>query len=89
MDTNKMPNELSNLAIVEQQLIARISPIINVHMLRHGGIASNVHCVPFPQEIDQPAKIHPNLTSEINIIKDRKQNQNDTFTNCNASRYNI
>jgi hypothetical protein len=36
-----MPNGLKNLYIVEQQLIARISPCINVHMLKHGGIAAN------------------------------------------------
>jgi hypothetical protein len=41
MDPGKMPNELKNLSIVEQQLIARISPCINVHMLKHGGIAAN------------------------------------------------
>jgi hypothetical protein len=89
MDPGKMPNELKNLSIVEQQLIARISPCINVHMLKHGGIAANGHCVAFPQEIDKPSKILPNLPSEINIFKVRKQGQNDTFKDSNVSRYEI
>jgi hypothetical protein len=67
---------LKNLSIVEQQLIARISPCINVHKLKHGGIAANGHCVAFPQEIDKPAKVLPNLPSEINIIKVEKKGQN-------------
>ena len=63
MDLSKMPNELLNMSIVEQQSIARISPIIDVHMLKHGVIAANRHCVEFPQEIDKHAKINPNLPS--------------------------
>jgi len=89
MDPGKMPNELNILSIVEQQLIARISPCINVHMLKHGGIAANGNCVAFPQEIDKPANILPILPSEINIIKVRKQGQNDTFKDFNVSRYKI
>jgi len=58
-------------------------------MLKHGGIAANGHCVAFPQKIDKPAKILPNLPSEINIIKVRKQGQNDTFKDFNVSRYKI
>ena len=48
MDPGKMPNELRHLSIVEQQLIARISPCINVHMLKHAGITANGQCVAFP-----------------------------------------
>lgn len=58
-------------------------------MLKHGGITANGHCVAFPQEIDKPVKILPNIPSEINIIKDRKQSQNVTFNDFNVSRYKI
>ena len=34
-------------------------------MLKHGGIASAGHCVTFPQEVNEPAKIFPRLPSEI------------------------
>jgi hypothetical protein len=36
MDPQKLPTELSGLTIIEQQLICRISPCMNVHMLKHG-----------------------------------------------------
>ena len=58
-------------------------------MLKHGGITVNGHCVAFPQEIDKPAKFLPNIPSEINIIKVRKQSQNVTFNDFNVSRYKI
>lgn len=49
MDPGNLPEELTGLSIIEQQFIARISPCINVHMLKHGRIASSGHCVTFPQ----------------------------------------
>jgi hypothetical protein len=51
MDPQSVPPELSDLSIIEQQLICRISPCINMHMLKHGGIASAGYCVIFPQEL--------------------------------------
>jgi hypothetical protein len=72
MDPQSVPPELSDLSIIEQQLICRISPCINIHMLKHGGIASAGHCVTFPQEVNEPAKIFPRLPSEINIVRVRK-----------------
>lgn len=44
MNPGKVPNVLSDLSIVEQQLICRIAPCINVHLLKHGGIGSSGHC---------------------------------------------
>ena len=73
-----IPACLSDLSIIEQQLICRISPCINVHMLKHGGVASSGHCVTFPQEINEPAQIFPRLPQEVNIIKVRKQGKNET-----------
>ncbi|CAC5388042.1 unnamed protein product [Mytilus coruscus] len=78
MDPKHTPSELADLTVVEQQLICRISPCINVHMLGHGGIASGGHCVTFPQEVNEPAKIFPRLPEEINVIRVRKQGKNGT-----------
>ena len=69
MDPKPLPAELQDLSIVEQQLICRIAPCINIRMLKHGGISSNGHCVTFPQEINDPAKIFPRLPNEVKIIK--------------------
>ena len=42
-----LPAELQSLTVIEQQLIAKISTCTNIHMLKHGGIAANGHCVSF------------------------------------------
>ena len=77
MDPRKVPKQLEDFSIVEQQLICRLSPAINVHMLKHGGVGANGHCVTFPQAIDEPAQIFPRLPHEIKIIRIRKQGKND------------
>jgi hypothetical protein len=41
MDPKPSPPEMSDLTVIEQQLISRISPCINVHLLNHGGIGSS------------------------------------------------
>ena len=89
MDPKELPDELKNLTVVEQQLLCRISPCINIHMLKHGGIASSGHCVTFSQEINEPAKIFPRLPKEINIIKVRKQGRGDSSKDFRVRRYKI
>jgi len=77
MEPGILPNALLDLALIEQQLIARILPCMHVCMLKHGGIASTGHCVTFPQEVNEPATTFPRLPHEIDIIKvTRPGNQN-------------
>ena len=68
MDPCKVPPELSDLTFIEEQLICRISP---------GGIASSGHCVTFPQDVDELAKIFSRLPKEIQILKIKKSGLND------------
>ena len=70
MDPGPVPDIMQGLSLVEQQLI---SPAVQVHMLKHGGIASSGHCVAFPQNVNEPAQILPNLPQQIQIIRVRKQ----------------
>ena len=69
MNPQALPQVLKSLSITEQQLIARISPCINIYMLKYGGISSSGHCVTFPQDVNEPAQIFPRLPSEVSIIK--------------------
>ena len=71
MDPKPSPPAISDLTVIERQLISRISPCINVHLLNHGGIGSSGHCVTFPQEVNEPAKIFPRLPKEIEDIRSR------------------
>ena len=89
MDPKLSPPEMSDLTVIEQQLISRISPCINVHLLNHGGIASSGHCVTFPQEVNEPAKRFPRLPKEIEVPKVKKQGQNDTLKDFVVRRYKI
>lgn len=49
MDPGKIHEWLLYFTIIEQQLISRIYPCLNVHMINHRGIASPGHCVTFSQ----------------------------------------
>ena len=89
MDPKPSPPEMSVLTVIEQQLISRISPCINVHLLDHGGIGSNGQCVTFPQEVNEPAKIVPRLPKEIEVLKVKKQGQNDTSKYFVVRRYKV
>jgi hypothetical protein len=89
MDPKPSPPEMSDLTVIEQQLISRISPCINVHLLNHGGIGSSGHCVTFPQEVNEPAKIFPRLPKEIEVLKVNKQGQKDTSKDFVVRRYKV
>ena len=76
MNPQALPQVLKSLSITKQQLIARISPCINIYMLKYGGISSSGHCVTFPQDDNEPAQIVPRLSSEVSIIKVRREGPN-------------
>ena len=78
MNPGKLPPELCDMTIIEQQLISKITPCINVHLLKHGGIASSGHCVTFPQEVNKPSQILPRLPKDIKTLKVRKGGKYET-----------
>ncbi|XP_021371429.1 uncharacterized protein LOC110466321 [Mizuhopecten yessoensis] len=89
MDPQSVPAQLKDLTLVEQQLISRISPAINIHMLKHGGIAANGHCVAFPQQINEPARILPKLPSEINMLKVKRKGKNESYKEHRVRRFTV
>ena len=89
MDPCKVPPELSDLTFIEEQLICRNSPCMNVHMLKHDGIASSGHCVTFPQDVDEPAQIFPRLPKEIQILKVKKSGLNDSSKEFRVRRLKV
>lgn len=89
MDPGIPPAELQNLTVIEQQLIAKISPCINIHMLKHVDIAANGHCVSIPHEINEPAKILPLLPSAIKIIQVGRKGENYTSKDCLVRRSKV
>ena len=89
MNPGVLPETLHELTLIEQQLIARISPCMHVYMLKHGGIASTGHCVTFPQEVNEPAKIFPRLPHEIDIIKVTRHGRQNTSKDFKVSRKKV
>ena len=87
MDPGDVPGELNNLSVVGQQLVSRLSPAIQVHMLKHGGKAANGNCVAFHQNVNEPVQVLPKLPSEINLIRVRKLGKNQTSKEFNVRRY--
>ena len=86
MDPKTPPPQLQNLTLIEQQLISRLAPVINIHMLKHGGIAANGHCVTFPQDVNEPSQILPLLPKDIKIIRVRRKGSNETSKDFNVRR---
>ena len=78
MDPLCVPEELSGMTDAGQMLIARLASTVDVHMLKHGGIASKGHCIAFPQAVQEPATILPRLPAEVDIIRVRRQGKDDT-----------
>ena len=89
MDPGDVPQELQGLTIVEQQLICRIAPAISLHLLKHGGIAANGHCVTFPQEVSEPGRIFPKLPKEIKVVKVVKKGKDDSSKEFRVRRFII
>ena len=72
---------MQGLSLVEQQLI---SAAVQVHMLKHGGMAASRYCVAYPQNINESAQILSNLLQQIQSIRVRKQRKNDTTKDYNV-----
>ena len=70
-------------------LIARLAPTVHVHSLKHGGIASKGHCIAFPQAVQEPATILPRLPAEVDIIRMRRQERDDTHKDFRVRRYRV
>jgi len=89
MDPMSVPEEVSEMSDAEQMLIARLTPTVHVHMLKHGGIASSGHCFAFPQAVQEPATILPRLPREVDIIRVRRQGKDDTHKEFRVRRNQV
>jgi len=58
-----------------------------IHMLKHGGIAANGHCVTFPQNVSEPCQILPKLPTDIQIICVRKTGNSAKSKDFKVRRY--
>lgn len=81
MDPGEVPAALQNLTYVEQQLIARIHPVISVYKLKGMQYAYSGNVINFPQKVEEIAPQLPwrleNLPSIITIRRGDEINYTD------------
>jgi hypothetical protein len=76
MDPGPVPQELAHLTFLEQQLIARVHPVLSVYRLRGQQIGYSGHVINFPQEIKEFARSLPHRVRDLtSIIAVRARNQ--------------
>ena len=76
MIPSPIPEELKYLTQIEEMLIARVFPLINVYHKPCGGQrAYKGHVISFHADVQKVAKVLPNLLSEIPIVKIKQLNK--------------
>ena len=78
MHFHDIPPFLQNLKTLEMALIAKITVVMNVHVLKFGMLSAKGHCVSLPTE-PKMAKILPLLPHEVGIIVLRRKGHNNTL----------
>ena len=74
MDPGKQPPVLVVLTQVEEVMISRANPILQVTHARGGQYKYSGHTICFPQDISNIATYLPHLVSELDILVVRKCN---------------
>ena len=86
MDPGPQPLQLSNLTQIEEMLIARINPILQVTHATGGQFKYKGHTISFPQEVREIAKILPHRIKDLPIIIVRKKDQRGTSYNFTVNK---
>ena len=74
MDPGIQPPVLAALTQVEEMLISRATPVLQVTHAHGGQYKYYGHTICFPQDISNIAKYLPHLISELDILVVRKCN---------------
>lgn len=78
MDPGPVPPELADLTYLEQQLIARIHPVISVYRIRGQQIGYSGHIINFPQAVKEFAVNLPHRVVDLTSIIAVRVNQPDS-----------
>lgn len=77
MDPGEQPYVLQQLTQVEEMLIARVNPILQVTHARGGQYKYSGHTISFPQDITTIAKYLPRMISDLDILIVKRQNPSE------------
>ena len=68
VDPGPVPEELSDLTFLEEQLIAKQHPIVVVFKVRNEQLKYRGRVINFPQAIDNIAKVLPHVVSALSSV---------------------
>ncbi|KAE8739231.1 hypothetical protein FOCC_FOCC015271 [Frankliniella occidentalis] len=68
MDPCAIPPELQNLTFVEEQLIARIHPVVSVYKLKGNQLGYSGNVINFPQEVTELATRLPHRVADLESL---------------------
>ncbi|KAK3922297.1 ATP-dependent DNA helicase [Frankliniella fusca] len=68
MDPGIVPPELQGLTHIEQQLIARVHPVLSVYKVRGGQYGYSGNIINFPQDVQQLATALPHRLADLNSV---------------------
>ena len=89
MDPGTQPIELARLTQIEEMLIARVNPILQVTHARGGQYKYSGHTISFPQDISTIATSLPHLLTDLDILVVRKFNAANKPYEFIVSRSNV
>ena len=77
MNPGEQPYVLQQLTQVEEMLIARVNPILQVTHARGGQYKYSGHTISFPQDITTIAKYLPRMISNLDIVIVKRKNPSE------------
>ena len=83
------PEELKDLTQVEEMLISRALPIINVFLLKGGQRAYGGHCINLPQNVSEVVNSLPRYAEDIKVIIVKMKGKNDTCKDALVRRQKV
>ena len=89
MNPGKQPPVLSILTQVEEMLIARVNPILQVTHARGGQYKYSGHTISFPQDIVSIAKTLPRRIEDLDILIVRREGPPSKHYDCIVSRSRV
>jgi hypothetical protein len=89
MDPRHQPIVLSIITEVEEMLIARVSPILQVRHVVGGQYKYNDHTISFPQQILQIETYLPCLLPYLDILVLKRHGGKGEFYDCYVTKYHV
>ena len=86
MDPGDQPHVLNVLTQVEEMLIARVNPILQVTHARGGQYKYSGHTISFPQDISTIAKHLPRRVEDLDILIVRRRGAQSKHYECYVKR---